>query len=520
LGVACVNYANLSTAQALVRVRELGLRRVLGASGMQIATQQWIESGMQLAIALLLSAPLAILGVVMFGEDAASTIGRVAATSGFWIGILATSVGVVFMLGAYTAFVILRAHPVHALRGSKTNSGTGSVSRLLVGVQFATASILIIGLVIVHEQNDAVREHALRGDSDPVVVLEFPGRDAGVKFDTLKETLLQSSTIREVSGIIRTPWSTRQPSITGVSTEPGATLRNALVDFVRYDFERALGTPMLAGRSFDPKFNDITWPASDTTIAGTYPIVIGRATAKQLGWPNPSDAVNKTIYWPLWSKGNLSGDYARMQIIGVAEDNPLRFDAGPGAHLQIYALVPNVASNFIVRINKNRISEALAVIDATWKTFVPYAPVRRHFMDEMFEREYRTLERTSNALSIVTLVGTSIATMGLFGMATFIATRRRHEIGVRKTLGASVRQIIAMLLRDLSKPVLIANLLVWPIAFIAVQKYLNLFIQRVDLTALPFVFSLLLTLLIAWIAVGGQAWRAARINPANVLRHE
>jgi putative ABC transport system permease protein len=520
LAVACFNYANLATAQTLVRFREFGLHRVLGASALQIATRQWIEGGVQMIVAMLLAVGIVAGATTWLGEDATTVVVTALNQPSLWMALALTCVGLVFLLGAYSTFHILRRYPAAAMRMSNPLQRKSLGVGVLVGIQFAVAGALLVGLLVVSTQNEVVRQQALRPQSDPVVVLEFPGRDSNIETGALESVLEGHRSIREVSGIIRMPWSTKQSSITGISTVIGGTLSNALVDFVRYDFERTLDVTLLAGRSFDRQLGDKSWPAAYSTVADTYPVVIDRSTASRLGWANPRHAVNRSFYWPLFANGKLSGAHAELKIIGVIEDNPLRFDAGPGAHLQIYALVPSAPGQILVRIDKQRIQEALAHIDATWRQVAPYAPIRRHFLDELFEREYRTLDRAGKAVTALTVVGTSVALMGLFGIATFVAQRRRREIGVRKTLGASTRRVVAMLIRDLSMPVLIANVLIWPFAYAAAQKYLAMFVHRIDLGVWPFALSLVIAVLLAWLAVGGHAWRAARLKPADVLRHE
>jgi putative ABC transport system permease protein len=174
----------------------------------------------------------------------------------------------------------------------------------------------------------------------------------------------------------------------------------------------------------------------------------------------------------------------------------------------------------LIRISRADIPAALADIDALWNRLSPDIPIKRRFADEIFNESYQLLESIYEIFNGLAFFAFFIAIMGLFGMAIHVAGKRRHEIGVRKTLGASTRQIFILLLRDFSKPVLVANLLAWPVGFFAVQVYLSLFSTRVDLTIAPFVLSLAVTLLIAWFAVGGQAWRAARVQPAQVLRYE
>jgi putative ABC transport system permease protein len=171
-----------------------------------------------------------------------------------------------------------------------------------------------------------------------------------------------------------------------------------------------------------------------------------------------------------------------------------------------------------VRIARDEVPAALAHIDAVWKRLVPKAPVRRHFMGELFNSAYETFAIVSGVLKGLSAFAFIIAVMGLIGMAIHITSRRLREIAIRKTLGASAHGVVLMLLRDFSKPVLIANVLAWPFAFFAGRIYFNLFTQRAALSPWPFALSLVITLAVAWLAVGAQALRAAAVKPASVLR--
>jgi len=173
-----------------------------------------------------------------------------------------------------------------------------------------------------------------------------------------------------------------------------------------------------------------------------------------------------------------------------------------------------------VRISRDDIPASLAYIDAVWKDLVPKAPARRYFMDELFDKAYETYANLSAVLTGLCAFAFLIAVMGLIGMAVHITSRRLREIGIRKTLGASARSVVLMLLRDFSKPVLVANVIAWPFAFFAGRMYFELFTQRATMTPWPFVASLAITVAVAWLAVGAQALRAAAVKPAVVLHAE
>jgi putative ABC transport system permease protein len=174
----------------------------------------------------------------------------------------------------------------------------------------------------------------------------------------------------------------------------------------------------------------------------------------------------------------------------------------------------------VARVAAIEVDGGIAAIDAVWKRLAPNAAISRRFLDEIFESAFRYWLLVNQLFGLLALMAFSICIAGLFGMATYVAGRRRHEIGVRKTLGATTRQMIALLLVGFGKPVLVANLVAWPFAYLAARGYLNQFSQSIELTPLPFLLSLGITLAIAGVAVVGQTLRAARATPAQVLRHE
>ena len=208
-----------------------------------------------------------------------------------------------------------------------------------------------------------------------------------------------------------------------------------------------------------------------------------------------------------------------MRVIGVVENDYPRL-VGPNADSNMYVVNSEGASVPYVRVARDDIPAALAHIDAVWKTLAPKVPMRRSFSDELFNEAYELYATMSSIVTGLSAFAFVIAIMGLIGMAVYITSRRLHEIGIRKTLGATAHGVVLMLLRDFSKPVVIANLVAWPFAFFLGRLYYSMFTHHADFSPWPFVLSLAITVAVAWLAVGAQALRAASVKPAVVLHAE
>jgi putative ABC transport system permease protein len=207
-----------------------------------------------------------------------------------------------------------------------------------------------------------------------------------------------------------------------------------------------------------------------------------------------------------------------LRIIGVVEKSS--FMPLTGGTAGMFLMNPDVATIPVVRVSKDGLASTIAKIDAAWRRLSPDVPLKRRFADEQFDIGFKVFAQINRALAMLALLASAIAVVGLIGMALHVTRRRQHEIGVRKTLGASVSQVLGMLLRDLLKPVVIANLVMWPLVYAMMSAYLSIFSHRTALTPTPFLGSLLLSVLVACAAVGVQTFRAARLRPAEVLRYE
>jgi putative ABC transport system permease protein len=499
---------NLATAQAQRQAKEVGMRRVIGAGARQVATQYLFEA------ALLTFAALAIAIVVDLawariagssGGGAGFALGVILGQPVFWIVLVALPCVVSIVAGAYPAFACAHMRPIVAVRSGQSRRGTGAFATLLVGAQFAAASFLLISILIMTQQNREVQRAARATIKDPTVVLTNDVRRAGVDFEQLRAELLRQPHIRAVSGSMFAPWTNSGFTPVSRTADAAAQRLSANTSYINYEFFDALQFKLLAGRVFER-----TRPEQG--------LVIDRALAAQLGWSNPADAVGKTVVtWQTPPNGTVVPQ--PTPVIGVVESKPLVI-TGLGSTTNAYILAPGAATRAIIRVSRENLPTALGEIDAVWTRLAPNVAVQRHLIDDLMVSAFGPFEMITKGFSAVASLALVGAVLGLIGMSLHAIGRRTHEIGVRKTLGASVVGILRLLLKDFSKPVVIANIVAWPLAFLAMQLYLSIFMQRVGLSWTPFILSLAIALAVAWLAVIVQASRAARLNPATVLRYE
>jgi putative ABC transport system permease protein len=519
--VACVNYANLATARATRRAREIGLRKVIGARRTQLVAQYLLEAGVLTTAAL----ALAVGVVAVLARPVYDAIGIDMRTgtfgdAGFWLFIAALLVVVTLLGGAYPAFVLSRARPIEALRIGRVRLGPRFASTLLVGAQFTAASFLLIAVIVMYLQNAALARTGLGTTHDQQLVIDNFSPVTGVDGELLRSELERVPQVKSVTAMTSTPWADNvNLNLLARSPEETATPVTAFQNNVGYDFFATFDIPVVAGRVFDRAHSDLPPQNRNRNAPGpAQPInvVIDRVLARQLGFHSPSEAVDQTVYFP----GVLGQRAQPYQIVGVVENHAL-YLRGLGATSNIYELAQGAGlTSVVVRLSADDISGGVAAVEAVWRKISPQAPIQRRFLDDLFNENFEKFARLSEVFVGLTAFAFFISIIGLFGMAVQVAGRRIHEIGVRKSVGARKWQIVLMLLRDFSKPVLIANLIAWPLGYLAAATYLRVFIQRIPITLLPFVASLALVLVIAWVAVGSQALRAARANPATVLRFE
>ncbi len=517
--VACVNYASLATAQAARRAREVGLRKAIGANRTRVMLQYLAEAGVLTAIA----AAAALLAVRLLTPALRNSIGINLGVAlygqAFWIFLAGVLVAVTLLGGAYPAFVLARVSPIEALRIGRTKAGPKFATTILVGAQFAAASFLLIVVTVMYSQNRELQRTGLGVDTDPILLVVNLPEFTGIDTKLLQDELRRIPQVKGVSQTSQMPWT---PGVglapVGRTPEDSVVQVTAILNTVGYDYFQTLGYTLLGGREFSRDHGEDPRPPGGPS-GKPWNVVVDAALAEELGFSPPQSAVEKDIYFPTGGQRAFGSVAQPLHVIGVVANKPLRF-SGAGAKSNLYFMSEIGTAVQIVRLSASDVSGGLGAFDALWKRLAPNISSGRKFMDEIYDENYRNFARVNQVSAALALVAIAIAIVGLFSMAVQVASRRMHEIGVRKSVGAHARQIVAMLLAQFARPVLVANVIAWPLAYLAARQYLSPFSHRVALTPTPFVASLVATVAVACAVVAGQAWRAARVNPATVLRSE
>ena len=341
-----------------------------------------------------------------------------------------------------------------------------------------------------------------------------------LKPDALAAEIARSPAVRGVALTSRMPYTTGGPlpQRYARSSEEQAPQQPLEEYYVGYDFFDVMDVPLLAGRVFSRDRADDVWPMSQDDFkarqAKPLAFILDRAAARALGWSDPAAAIGEIIY--------LNGrPLPQYEIVGVVESVPFSVRAQAAAGFAFGLLPASASGALLVRFAQSDTTEALAHLDSSINKLAPdRVPPRRLFFDELFENAYWTFRLAGRVLTGLALLALAIAGIGLFGMASYVTSRRTREIGLRKSQGASPSQIVRLLLWDFSKPVIVANVVAWPVAWYAAARYLDVFSERIALTPLPFIGALAGTLVLAWATVGAQAARAARVRPTEALRHD
>lgn len=509
--VACVNFMNLATARAMMRAREIALRKTVGAARGQLIRQFLGESVLMALMALILALALVEMLLPAFDGFLQRPIG-IDLHSGWplLLLILAIAVAAGLISGSYPALVLSGFRPAAVLRtNSSSQGGSARLRAVLVVLQFSVSIGLGIAAAVVFGQIRYARNIDLGFQRDNILVVGHAGR----VFMDGRQSFVQQ--LRANPGVLDIALSSQVPFDTGQSNDairvpgkPDLLVFNKMV--ISPGFPRFYGMRLLAGRelSATQSLDQISSRnAGDPANIG-HNILINEAAAARLGF-SAQQAVGQTI---------LYDNYA-VNIVGVLSDAKFSGAREP-VKPTFYVYDPEVAAQVSVRVRPDMIPPTLEFIDKTWHAFAPIAVVSRHFLDESFGELYQQEEREGQMFGIFVGIAIFIACLGLFGLAAFTAGRRTKEIGIRKVFGARTRDVVLLLLWQFSIPVLIANLIAWPLAWYYLHRWLQGFAYSISLSPLYFLAAGAVALLIAGLTVLAHAVRVARATPIGALRYE
>ena len=524
LAMACFNYVNLATAIASTRAKDVGLSRVLGAERRHVIARYLLETVTAVLISLGLALLVAALGIDAIRKltDLRVGIANLASPT-FALVMLTVAVATSLAAGAFPAYVMSRFKPIEALRKGSKRSGTGWRKSVFIGVQFAVASVLLTAVMVMFAQNSAMRDRVAGIGTEPLVQLPVSLAQVGVEPEVLAAELTSAPQVKAVTGLRTLAWVGSADLGRYAHTASDSDLPVELQTFfIGYDFFATLGVRLAAGREF-VRGRDLEEagepgdrPASQ---AGALGIVIDREAVRSLGWSEPQQAIGQVVYQRADSQ-SAGANMRALEIIGVVDRAPLTVISlgakGHAYHLDSYDTLP------IVRFAADGVQRGLAHVQTVWQalTGTPSGTMRPMFLDDARDAALETMNGITTAMLTVVAFGFSVSLAGIFGMALFVANRRRYEIGIRKCLGASSNTILRQLLIEFGRPVVIGNVIAWPIGYFLANVYIAWFVARMSFTPWPYLASLGLALGLAWLGVGGQAVRTSRLIPARVLRDE
>ncbi|WP_084581474.1 ABC transporter permease [Sphingomonas azotifigens] len=516
--VAIGNYVNLATARAGLRAREVALRKVLGASRPMLVAQFLTEAIATTALAGLLGLALAELALPLVNTLGGTDLRLVYLGAESVLPPLAALIVLLGLVaGFYPALVLSGFQPGTILAAAGASGGGRAGRRLratLVVLQFATAIALMIGTAVLFAQARHLDTADLGFHRDGLLMVPAFG-DEGLDVAQRHDLAAALAALPGVTGVTQSSIAAGGGSY-GIATmhRDGATGPdpNVVQDEVGPGFFALYGARLLAGRWLDP-----TRFAGDDAALATGPgrktnLLLNRTAVSRLGFASPADAIGRAV--------NNGGDAAT--IVGVIED--FRF-TGPRAPVEPQAYLLKSKDLFApvlaARYTGANAQPILDRFEATWRRIAPNVPFQALTVDQqLYEQFQRTDAQRTRLFTAGAALAVLIGCIGLYGLAAFDTERRIKEIGIRKALGASTRDVLQLLLAKFLRPVLIANLIAWPLAWVSMERWLAGFDDRIALTPWYFLLASALAAAIAILTVLGQSWRVARAEPARALRYE
>jgi putative ABC transport system permease protein len=511
LVVAIVNYTNLATAQSMSRAKEVGLRKTMGAARGQLLVQFLVESLCITFVSMLIALALLEILVPLFNSSVGRGLTIDYAVTLPWLFLTTMMVGLVS--GAYPAYLITRASPIDALRDGGKKGAKGSLFRsLMLGLQFTISIFMLAMVMIVYFQNIKVENASNIYPRSQIITLKRLGLETiQARMDTLRNELLTIDGVEGVSYSSQVPYE-QNNSAFGAGPELGNedlafNLTQIAID---ESFLALYNIPLLAGRNIDRSI------ANDTIIEGKLNanVIVNELAYEKLGFSSAAEAVGSVFYdFPDEREARA------YTIIGVVPSQNFM-----GFHNKIkpnvFLAVPGDLHLASIRVQGEGLAQTLSSIEGVWEVLIPDYPIQSEFLDETFADMFEIYSGMAKVFGAFAFIALTLSLIGLFGLAAFMAESRTKEIGIRKVMGASMPQIIRLLIWQFSRPVIWALGIALPLSYVASAKYLEFFADRLTMPAGVVVAAGFFAVIFAWGIVAIQAIKIARANPICALRYE
>jgi putative ABC transport system permease protein len=505
LVIACVNFINLATAQAVNRSKEVGIRKVLGSNRKQLAVQFITETFIITIFAVILAIGLAQIALPFLNQ-----LLEIKLSSAFlsepvlWLFLIGTIILVTLLSGLYPAAVISGFNPITALKNKvMSRRATGiSLRQVLVVFQFCIAQVLVIGTLVVVYQMQYFHNKSLGFNKDAIVNVTFPGDSLSrTKLNTMRDELLQQPGIQEVSYSFASPsdnngWG----SDFKFNNAPLTTKFNASLKWADANYFKLYGLKFVAGGPYKPSDTVTGWVVNQTLLA-------------KLGITNPEKAIGK--YIKLWDD-----PHKNHQIVGVIKDFNVRSlkDAIPPVLMGSWN---PVYQRLNIKIAPQNVHQTLAGIEKTWNQTFPDGIYEYQFLDKKIADFYKSEDELSALYKIFAGIAIFISCLGLYGLISFMVVQRIREVGIRKTLGASVGNIVYLFSKEFTLLIIIAFAISAPLAWFGMNKwFLQGYTYKITIGPDIFLLAILASVSIAWATVGYKAVKAALANPVTSLKTE
>jgi putative ABC transport system permease protein len=496
--LACINFMNLSTARASGRAKEIGVKKVVGASRLKLIKQFIGESVLVAFIAHMISVILVQLVLPGFNNFSARNLSIDYSDPVFVPGILGLILFTGVISGCYPAFVLSSFKVTQVLKG-RTGGGNRSLSRdILVVSQFAVAVVLMIGTIIIFRQLNFLRNTNLGFNMKDIINIPLRSRNLMEKASILKKEFLRVPGVESASANWYVPMDTNRHQSVWWEGQQESERAGMWVISIDRDFMDTLQIKMIEGKDYVKKFK----------FSGDYAYVLNESAVKHIGWKSA-----------LGNAFSIYGQERRGLIVGVTEDfhfRSLHHQVEPCAMI----VYEELGGQLSLRINTPDPKATINALKNKWKELAPNLEFDYYFLDDNYHQLYRAEIKSGQLIIYFTLLGIFIAGLGLFGLASFLARQKTKEIGIRKVFGASVSTITRGLTWKFIRLVILANLLSWPIAYLVLNHWLQNFAYRIDIDIWAFLLAAGLSFIISLFTVSYQSIKAAMANPIDSLRYE